>query len=218
MRNLPVRTKTPAQADKIVKAAARLFGTQRFHEVRMEDVADAADVGKGTLYRYFRDKEELYAGLLEHALEEFQERIRQEVARESGTLQRLEALVSAIIAYFDEHPHLMGLIQRGELSHVGDKPFVWSYTRVGVLRQMMDLFEEARLHGEFEVHDPELTAMMLLGGIRTVIRAGVKPRPHDLPARIVENLLWGATTPGRRGAQQPCRRGATNGAQAVSSN
>jgi hypothetical protein len=32
---------------------------------------------------------------------------------------------------------------------------------------------------------------MLLGGIRTVIRAGAKPRPADLPQRIVENLLRG---------------------------
>src|SRR5262245_18615534 len=56
----PVRTKTPQQADKMLNAAARLFGTQRFHEVRMEDIAAEAAVGKGTIYRYFSDKDELY--------------------------------------------------------------------------------------------------------------------------------------------------------------
>jgi len=213
-----MRIKTPAQADKIMAAAARLFGTQRFHEVRMDDVADAAEVGKGTLYRYFRDKEELFTGLLEYALEQFQERIRAEVERESGARRRLEALVRAIITYFDEHPHLMGLIQRGELFHVGDQPFVWSYTRVGVLKQMTDLFEEGRLHGEFAVRDPDLTAMMLLGGIRTVIRAGQKPRPTDLPGRIVENLLWGAAGTGCSGSGEKKLVGKANGVQAVSRN
>jgi len=187
-----VRTKTLVQVEKILEAAARLFGTHRFHEVRMEDVADAADVGKGTLYRYFRDKEELFTGLLEHALKQFQERIREEVAKASGARDRLEALVGAIITYFDEHPHLMELIQRGELSHIGDKPFVWNYARVGMLKQTTDLFEEGRVRGEFAVGDPELTAMLLLGGIRTVIRIGVKPRPADLPRRIVQNVLCGA--------------------------
>jgi TetR/AcrR family transcriptional repressor of mexJK operon len=191
-----VRTKTPAQAEKIVEAAARLFGTQRFHEVRMDDVALAAEVGKGTLYRYFRDKEELFTGLLEHALDRFQERIRQEVAKATGARQRLEALVGAIISYFDEHPHLMNLIQRGELTHRGDRPFVWSYSRVGVLRLIADLFEEGQAQGEFAGRDTELAAMMLLGGIRTVIRAGAKPRPADLARRIVDTLLWGAATPG----------------------
>jgi AcrR family transcriptional regulator len=190
-----VRTKSSVQTEKIVEAAARLFGTQRFHEVRMEDVAEAADVGKGTLYRYFRDKEELFTGLLEHALKQFQARIDQEVAKATGARQRVEALVGAIISYFDEHPHLMGLIQRGELLHEGNEPFVWSYTRVGLLQKTADLFDEGRSRGEFEVRDPGLTSMMLLGGIRTVIRAGTKPRPADLPRRIVDNLLRGAATP-----------------------
>src|SRR5260370_5765962 len=127
-----MRIKTPEQADKIMAAAARLFGTQRFHEVRMDDVADAAEVGKGTLYRYFRDKEELFTGLLEYALEQFQERIRAEVARESGARRRLEALGRAIITYFDEHPHLMGLIQPGQLFHVRDHPFLRSYPHAAV--------------------------------------------------------------------------------------
>ena len=60
-----MRTKTAQQADKVLDAAARLFGTQRFHEVRMEDIAAEATVGKGTLYRYFNDKEELFVALLE---------------------------------------------------------------------------------------------------------------------------------------------------------
>ena len=58
-----MRAKSPEQVDRMLDAAARLFGAHRFHEVRMEDVAAAAEVGKGTLYRYFRDKEELYLAL-----------------------------------------------------------------------------------------------------------------------------------------------------------
>ena len=69
-RALSVRTKTPAQAEKILGAAARLFATQRFHEARMEDIAAAAAVGKGTLYRYFGDKDQLYRALLVRAAEQ----------------------------------------------------------------------------------------------------------------------------------------------------
>ncbi len=44
-----MRTKTPQFSEKMLEAAGRLFGTRRFHEVRMEDVASEADVSKGTL-------------------------------------------------------------------------------------------------------------------------------------------------------------------------
>ena len=59
-----MRTKNPEQADRILMAAARLFAGRRFHEVRMEDIADAAGFGKGTLYRYFKDKEELFEAIV----------------------------------------------------------------------------------------------------------------------------------------------------------
>src|SRR5438105_141374 len=45
--DITVQIKAPTQAEKIVEAACRLFGTQRFHEVRMDDVAAAAGAGSG---------------------------------------------------------------------------------------------------------------------------------------------------------------------------
>ncbi len=41
----------------------------------MEDIAAAAEVGKGTLYRYFKDKDELYEALLEQAAQEITTRL-----------------------------------------------------------------------------------------------------------------------------------------------
>src|SRR5947209_20384999 len=110
-----VRTKTPLQADKILEAATRLFGAQRFHEVRMDDLAAEAEVGKGTLYRYFRDKEELYLALLERSAHQINDRIREALAAADGSVARLEAVVGTIIAFFDENPHLFDLIQRAEV-------------------------------------------------------------------------------------------------------
>jgi len=46
----------------IAQAAVRVFGEKGFENTRMEDVAQAAAVGKGTLYEYFRDKDELLQG------------------------------------------------------------------------------------------------------------------------------------------------------------
>src|SRR5215207_8485134 len=91
----PVRTKTSQQADKILGAAARLFATHRFHEARMEDIAAAAGVGKGTLYRYFKDKEELYLGLLARAAEDILARQHAAVSAHACPRRRLVAFVAA---------------------------------------------------------------------------------------------------------------------------
>src|SRR6478609_3638280 len=102
-----VRTKTLDQADKILSAATRLFGTQRFHEVRMEDIASEAEVGKGTLYRYFADKEELYRAMLGRSADRWVCRMEEIVAGEGTARERLEALVAGAIEHFDDEPHLL---------------------------------------------------------------------------------------------------------------
>src|SRR5947209_13962022 len=95
-----VRTKSPLQAEKILAAAARLFATHRFHEARMEDIAAVAEVGKGTLYRYFKDKEELYLALLERAAETILEKLHAAVQQPGSHRDKLVAVVTSLICYF----------------------------------------------------------------------------------------------------------------------
>jgi AcrR family transcriptional regulator len=45
---------------RIMQAAEKLFSTRQFHEISLEEVARVADVGKGTIYLYFSDKEDLF--------------------------------------------------------------------------------------------------------------------------------------------------------------
>jgi AcrR family transcriptional regulator len=187
-----VRTKTPLQSEKILSAAARLFSTQRFDQVRMEDIAAAAEVGKGTLYRYFKDKEELYVALLARSQEEFMSRIEATLAGSGSPRERLEAVVEQIIEQFDEQPNLQNLIMRAELLSETGVPFPWQEARERLPRMLMEVFEEAREQGEFAVRDPELMVLMLLGGLRSVIRFGERPRAKGLPRRIVKYFVEGA--------------------------
>jgi AcrR family transcriptional regulator len=191
-----VRTKTPLQADKMLDAAARLFGAHRFHEVRMEDIAAEAGVGKGTLYRYFSDKDELYLALLARASGQFVARLKEAAGGAAGPQAQLEAVVEAILAYFDEQPHLLDLIQRAEVARGLGPEFPWYQTRDEVLRLVLGIFADARRFGAWTVRSPDLAALMLLGGIRSVIRFGQQPRPRDLARRITSDFLRGAAEPG----------------------
>jgi TetR/AcrR family fatty acid metabolism transcriptional regulator len=174
----------------MLQAAAGLFGTQRFHEVRMEDIAAAAGVGKGTLYRYFSDKEDLYLALLERASKHMHQRLEQSVRNVKGATAQLKAMVTAIIAFFDEQPHLLSLIQREEVLRGPDFP--WKKTREEMLDLMIGLLQEGNDRGEFAVRDPDLLALLLLAGLRGVLRFGKRPRPRDLAQRIVDIFLKGA--------------------------
>ena len=196
-----MRTKTPLQAEKMLQAAAGLFGTQRFHEVRMEDIAAAAGVGKGTIYRYFSDKEDLYLALLERASKHMHERLQRSVRNVKGATAQLKAIVTAIISFFDEQPHLLSLIQREEVLRGPDFP--WKKTREEMLDLMIGLLQEGNARGEFNVRDPDLLALLLLAGLRGVLRFGKRPRPRDLSQRIVDIFLKGAIAGSPRHLSDP---------------
>ena len=190
-----MRTKKPEQAERMLEAAAHLFGTQRFHEVRMDDVASVAGVGKGTIYRYFEDKDELYLALLARAGRQLDTLIRERVAAAATPQCKLEALVEAILDFFAVQPHVFDLIQRADAQRGWDTP--WQTVRDATFALTQKVFADARQVGDFVVSDPETASLLLLGGVRAVMRFGTRPHPPDLACRLVHMVLFGATSGAR---------------------
>lgn len=167
----------------MLDAATRLFGTHQFHEVRMEDIATEAAVGKGTLYRYFHDKDELYRALVRRGTQQLMDRLRATAANSAAPRCRLIALVGGLVEFFDDNPHMLDLIQRTEALPGPEHP--WRQTRMELSRLFGDLFDEAAARGEIRGADPELLILLLMGGLRNVIRFGARPRAANLAERIV---------------------------------
>ena len=61
-----------------------------------------------------------------------------------------------------------------------------------MLSLVTGLLEEGNAQGEISARDPELVALLLLAGLRGVLRFGKRPRPRDLAQRIVDIFLKGA--------------------------
>ena len=186
-----MRCKSPAQADKILAAAAQLFAKHRFHEARMEDIAALAEVAKGTLYRYFQDKDELYLALLRLAADAIQDRLAVCHDATIDPRRRLVLMVGVIITYFDEQPHLFDLITHAEAMQRPGTEFPWREIRSHTINLVHDIFRAGISAGVFHIDDPDLAGLLLLGGIRAVLRFQAPPRPDDIAERIVLNFLGG---------------------------
>ena len=89
------RPPTPGLRESILRAAEVVFTRREYHEVQMDDVARACGVGKGTLYRYFEDKDELYLALLERAGRQLDGRIHAVKAGHALHIEFARALAAA---------------------------------------------------------------------------------------------------------------------------
>jgi AcrR family transcriptional regulator len=99
---------------KVLAAAAELFAERGVAGVSMDDVAAAAGVGKGTLYRRFGDKSGLAAALLDERETELQRRLLSgppPLGPGAPAVERLAAFTAAYLAYVDAHLDVVALSQ-----------------------------------------------------------------------------------------------------------
>jgi AcrR family transcriptional regulator len=99
---------------KVLAAAADLFAARGVAGVSMDDVAAAAGVGKGTLYRRFGDKSGLAAALLDERETQLQQQLLSgppPLGPGAPAVERLAAFTAAYLAYVDAHLDVVALSQ-----------------------------------------------------------------------------------------------------------
>lgn len=79
--------KNDIRREAILDAALKLFSDTGFAATRVEDIARKAGVAKGTIYLYFKDKQDLFNGLVEAVIAPMHRRARQIIVDPSLTLR-----------------------------------------------------------------------------------------------------------------------------------
>src|SRR5260370_11015699 len=105
----PVRERRDAAAHRqqVLAAARRLFEERGVEAVTMDDIAQAAGVGKGTLYRRYADKGQLVLALMDTCVgtlhTELTDLVRPDPADSASSLDQLEAVLIRIAGWIEEH-------------------------------------------------------------------------------------------------------------------
>jgi TetR/AcrR family transcriptional regulator len=77
------------QRREILSAALILFSEKGYHNVSMQEIAEAAEFAVGTLYNFFQNKEELYKALVLEQCEAFEDAIIQAMEKPGDALEKL---------------------------------------------------------------------------------------------------------------------------------
>ncbi len=104
------------RAQRIVETAVELAEKGGFEAVRLRDVASDADVALGTLYRYFRSKEDLLIAVLTLEVEQLVRRIRNRPPSGGTALERLNGFFNAATKGLCRRPRLARAILRAAAS------------------------------------------------------------------------------------------------------
>jgi AcrR family transcriptional regulator len=107
------RADAAANRQHILAAARRLFEQYGVEQVSMDEIARAAGVGKGTLYRRYPDKAMLVIELMDACFLQFERETLDAIAAGSGctsAVDQLDAFLDRLIGWTEEHTAWLGVI------------------------------------------------------------------------------------------------------------
>jgi TetR/AcrR family fatty acid metabolism transcriptional regulator len=157
--------KDPDKPQQIIEAAIRVFARNGYYNSRVSDIAREAGIASGTIYLYFRTKEEILVTLFRDTMAAFVAHLRLEIADETDPVAKIRRLVALHFTVLEQNPALAEVVQVE-------------------LRQGQKFFRGASAHevsAYFELIGSVLEDGMASGRFRA-----------DVPVKIATKVLFGA--------------------------
>ncbi len=176
----------------IVRAATDLFVEKDFHHVLMEEVAVRAGVGKGTLYRYFPTKEELYLAAIFAGWERLHEQLQVAVSKEGSMDSTLQKIAQGILGYFWKRRDFVTFVYRLERKRGGREWTTWQRRRKGTVGMIEAVLRQGLGQSPLVHTSAGLLAEIFLGMLRAVVlHRGHRDQPEALARQVVNVFLTG---------------------------
>ena len=163
------RKRVGNKRERIINAAARLFGEKGYHRTTTSEIADAAGVAAGTIYIYFDSKESLIVAVFEEVLGSHMNRLREGVEAVGGPEAKTRRLLTLGLELMESNPSsarifLSQLRQSSEMIKRVAKTSSRAYKDI-----IESVVEEGISTGVFRESDPVITAVMVFGAYQNVV-------------------------------------------------
>lgn len=106
---MPTKTEVPKK-ERILEAAEKVFSTHGYERATVDEIMVLADVGKGTIYNYFGNKEQLFYKLVEGKNAAFVQQLQEAVNHKDILKEKLIAFFEVMIEFYRANASLWQII------------------------------------------------------------------------------------------------------------
>jgi len=190
----------PDKPQQIIEAAVRVFARKGYYNSRVSDVAREAGIAAGTIYLYFKTKDDILVTLFRDKMAEFVGALRKAIADETDPPSKVRRLVSLHFSMLEENPDLAEVVQV-ELRQ-GQKFFRGASSQeIGAYFALIgSVLEEGVAQGRFRSGLPvKVATKMLFGAMDQMATSWVLGkrgyRLADTADAVAEVFLQGVAAP-----------------------
>jgi AcrR family transcriptional regulator len=182
---------------EILKAAMRVFASNGVAKTKMTDIAMAAGIGKGTIYEYFRSKEDIFAEAYNHIFLDTENRIAEVLESPIQPEEKLRMLMKISIEELlvkddGEFAGIMmsfwseGVRNKNErIMEIIDLKRIYSEYRI----MIAGILEEGIKKGQFREMDTHITASVIIGALDGILLQYIMDRNVFSPEKAIVALL-----------------------------
>lgn len=174
--------------ERILEAAQSVFARKGYYLSKIEEIAELAGVGKGTVYEYFASKEELYKEMFKLILNRYTEYVMVEETPEMTAKEWIRHLLEMHLRYMLENRQHMPT-DFGDLGGMDMEILGWMYDmRKRSIERLISVFQKGIDRGELKGMDPELGANLLVGMMRGVTLPLMVEGDCGKPSQVAEAM------------------------------
>ncbi|WP_245809737.1 MULTISPECIES: TetR/AcrR family transcriptional regulator [Cohnella] len=154
--------KTPDRRKQVTEAAARSFASFGYKATTMDQVAKLANVGKGTIYTFYANKEELFEVIMEELIRDLKAAADETLDSSLSFADNLLKVLHRVLDFRDRHALAAKLSQ--EVLDIGTPMAKQGLEKIerAIIGYIAKHVEAAAAKGEIRPCDPRLTAYMML--------------------------------------------------------
>lgn len=176
---------------RILEASMDVFSHKGYAASNIREIAKAAKISIGTVYIYFKNKEELYQNLIENKKQELTDRVVAMFLEEKSASESLKEFIRVHLEYAVRHREFILLhIREHGFSFGIEKKRAFFNQQIVIIKKII---KNGIKSGEFRRSDPDNIAKIIMGTLRGIILTialdNVNIKPEELSNFILCALL-----------------------------
>ncbi|MGE0103587.1 MAG: TetR/AcrR family transcriptional regulator [Blastocatellales bacterium] len=174
------------KSEAILRAAAKVFARSGYFNAKVSEVAKTAGVADGTVYLYFKNKDDLLTSIFSWAMEEFIASARAELSLAADPREKLRRFAQLHFSLFERERDI-AIVFQIELRHSTKFMEQFSTTYLAEYLQILrNIIEEGQLAGIFRAHlNSKVVAKFLFGVLDEMATNWVlSHKSHSLTAMV----------------------------------
>lgn len=154
---------TIARSEAILVSAMEVFSESGFYKADVEEIAERANVGKGTVYNHFGNKEKLFLSVVEWGLENLNEKIIAATKNLGNFQEKIHTALLVYFEFFENQKNFFRVLvhEKSNFRERTEKRFTKKY--FAHLHLLENTFKRGIETGKLKRVDPYQCAVLLIG-------------------------------------------------------